>query len=123
MGKYKKGDTVFVVEQRNWRQMRSELPAKAYYAEIEKVGRKYAYIERGRFSMESGESNHPSYTTRLNGGGFDVYDTEQTYLQKSNIEGEYRRLKKRFQCVYRFPVLEPETVAAIHRALDDDGGC
>ena len=123
MSKYKIGDSVFVVHQLSRNQIRNKLPAETNYAKIEKVGRKYAYIERGRFSIATGESNHSCSTIRANGYGFDVYETEQSYLKKMNEDQEYERLKARLRCDYRFPALTPLTVSLINQVLDDSKEC
>ena len=57
--------------------------ASREWAKVEKVGRKYGYLEGGRkFSLESGWSVHECCNGRANGFGFDVFESKEQYEEQ-----------------------------------------
>ena len=125
MGKFsqmKVGDTVFVVDQlrRGMKHRPSETKT------VIRIGRKYAYLDKygseAPFFIEDGKSAHKEYNTRANGYGFDVYISEDEYIQEQlNIES-FDRLKER---LIKYPgslhVLPSNVVCEIHKILDAAG--
>lgn len=122
----KAGERVFVVEQRDREQLRRNDDPVTYSVEISRIGRSYGYFI-GRYGFElkfdriTGVSWHGrDDNSRLNGLGFDVYVTEQDYLQEQREFSERERLHARLGCSGSRVKLSPEQVSAIHEVLDSE---
>jgi hypothetical protein len=121
----KVGDKVFVVEQLGREQLRANAAPVTYFCTVTKVGRQYAYFERGgferKFDRVTGTSWHESDSNaRMNGRGFDVYVDNQTYLEEQRNSAELERLKRRLIRYNYGSLVELSTtaVSAIHAVLD-----
>lgn len=111
-------DCVFVVHQKRSRYV---LQQKMETNAITRIGRLYAYINGDQFCRETGRSHHgQDSNARANGYGFDVYVSEDAYINKQHDAAEHERLTARL--VDRFDGLKeltPKVVAAIHGLLDE----
>tara|TARA_R110002096_G_scaffold66682_4_gene162259 strand:- start:6823 stop:7221 length:399 start_codon:yes stop_codon:yes gene_type:complete len=120
----KVGDTIFVVQQQDRWRTENNKPVETSFEIITKVGRKYAYFERGRleycFCLDSGVSIHKDNNTRSNGYGFDVFHNLSEYNDKLHQEERFSllsgRLMKRNGTIID---LDPVAVEAIHEILDE----
>lgn len=126
----KPGDKVFVVYQRSTWQTRNDVPVKTEWAEVIKTGRTYGAIERygrpAQFLLSNGQSWHGAHngTARCNGQGFDVYASEQEYLDKEEDRRSRIRLAERLgiQAVTErswINIAPIDLVLKFHAAIDD----
>ena len=120
----KVGDKVFVVRQRR---RFCDRPKETFEAEVEKIGRKYGYIKagffRGVFYLKNGASYHAAdNNARVNGFGFDVFASEEVYLQEQRRIQEFARLRERLVDRYgRLHRFSPHVVELMHQLLDEEG--
>ena len=114
---FRAGDSVYYVPQsRNGK-------AEGEYKPIERMGRKYGYINRDRpFQISTGHSHHKEINMRLNGYGFDIYPSKEHYDALIFARDEKIRLQPRLVdyhgCLNDF---SPEVVQALHAVLDAEG--
>jgi len=120
----KVGDKVWVQHQEG----RYSATKEGEYITVEKLGRKYGYLAKGfgdkAFCLKTGQSHHPSFgNVRANGWGFDVYPTQEDYLNAMHAKDEFIRLQKRLtKGNWRVIVdLPPQAVNEIHAVLDKYG--
>lgn len=120
--KYNVGDLVYVVPQRNRRHHGDHA---GNLMPISKVGRKWCYIERwyglpGAFDPTTGASVHKDSNARVNGYGFDVYESEAAYMQAEQDRQDNARLAERLRRVatYTQVSLPPHAVKAILAIFD-----
>ena len=122
--KLKVGDKVFVVHLRCRYDRQNKIPAKTEWLEIKKMGRKYGYIEQycqlQKFHLSDGKSHDSSGCSRVNGYGFDVYESEEAYHKERFELNELARLKKRLvrNSFGDLTDLPAQAVTAIHDVLD-----
>ena len=79
--KYKVGDVVFVVPLLTHFAMRRGDKRQGYFATITAVGRRWAHIgnERTPFDVATGRSHDASGCDRVNGFGYDVFDSREQW--------------------------------------------
>lgn len=116
----KVGDTVFVVHQKR----RHEKEDRSHPSKVVKVGRKYgvlSYYGDARFDLITGQSVHSDCNARANSFGFDVYWSEQDWLELEHRRKEFRRLAERIVSPHssrHIVDLPHDAVVAIHKILD-----
>lgn len=120
----KVGDTIFVVKQQDRWRTENDKPVETSFEIVTKVGRKYAYFERGRleycFCLDSGASIHKDNNARSNGYGFDVFHNLGEYNDKLHQEERFKLLSERLLGRNgRLIDLDPAIVESIHDTLDD----
>lgn len=119
----KVGDGVYVVPQN-----KSESP---FTSVVVKVGTKYGYIKRYRWSddpfhLKDGRSHHkPNHNARANHYGFDVFSSKAEYdaMIASNAEAERLRQRLLSKSPYdrRLADIPVELVTELHAVLDRHG--
>lgn len=121
----KSGDEVLVVPQTD-AYRRSPKP-EPYTLPIVKVGRKYGCIQlHGMdcpFDLSTGESVHKQDdNSRLNGRGFDVWESWELYRRAMEESANFERLKGRlmdpFSYHSKLKTIPPHVVREIHAVLD-----
>ena len=91
------GDLVVIAPQRMGRGYRSSSSFDAYLTPVLKIGRKYGHVNhRGvmsPFCLYSGESHHFDRIARMNGWGFDVFESREEYdrhVKRIAVEDDFK---------------------------------